>query len=98
MFPAQRQWGTPERVTIDGEVVSGDVVFRALQRPTLTLDFAALPTQGMPLDGYHCVVELGSRQYRFHATHKGAWQIPGRVTLTALEDVRPEPRELVAET
>jgi hypothetical protein len=83
-------------VTIDGEVVSGAVVFRALQRPTLTVDSTALPTVGMPLDGYFCVVELSSRRYRFHATHKGAWQIPGRVTLTALADVRPEPREPLA--
>jgi hypothetical protein len=84
-------------VTIDGEVVSGDVVFKPLQRPTLTVESAALPIVGMPLDGYFCVVELRNRCYRFHATYRGAWQIPGRVTLTALADVTPEPRELVDE-
>jgi hypothetical protein len=84
------RWPIPDRVTIDGEVVSGEVTFRALKRPSLTVPAAALPAAGIGPDGYLCVVELGARRYRFRASYKNAWQAPGQVTLTALEDVRAE--------
>jgi hypothetical protein len=86
----QRIWPIPDRVTIDEQVVSGEVVFRSLKRPTLTIETAALPPAGIGPDGYLCVVDVGVSRYRFYATYKGAWQSPGKVTLTALEDVRPE--------